>query len=75
MALSGSKGISIYLFFGLRIYNDAPVTSLIRAFMGKDAHISKIFDVLFNCTFDTPILFAMFSAVIDESEMTRSIIF
>ena len=52
----------------LWLYNNAPITNLVRAFMNEN-------DTLLTDRLDTPIFTDIASAVIEGSEITKSIIF
>lgn len=69
------KYVPIVLLLSLRVNNNAPIASFIRTFMSQNLHIHKAFDVFLYSTFSYTYLIAILSAVIDGSEITRSIIF
>ena len=59
----------------LWLYNNAPITNLVRAFMNENVSITQLFDTLLTDRLDTPIFTDIASAVIEGSEITKSIIF
>ena len=59
----------------LWLYNNAPITNLVRAFMNENVSITQLFDTLLTDRLDTPIFTDIAFAVIEGSEITKSIIF